>query len=265
MPPDLSRAYCRARHKELRRALNAALVLLYERTAAPVAELASIAGVTVRDVYALVRRLDCRPRRPNVGFPGRSLGPRRELEPRVPLGDAEAVQALAAFRDVVRALREHSEARRAAELQRGIDRAQRRLARAQSRIALMRVRELAAAAAELVQEAAVEARMGRALWQIRRSRLQGRQRQQARETRREIRRRLQEQGVRDTEAATHRAHQRIAAGRAAAQRIAAAPPPATATRPEFEPVIDQATVQRIREIVADYDRRDRGPRIRSWD
>ena len=228
----------------------------------PVAELALIAGVTERDIYALVRRLNCRPRRPQVRFPGRSLGPRREFKPRRPLNEVQAAQALASFRDLVRALRQHGDARRAAELQRGIDRAQRRASHVASGIALMRARELRAAVAELEHQTAVEARVARALWQARRMARFPDMRRRARlpeprvNKREELparQRRLAEQCQWDMD----RAHERAAAERAAA----------AARREELAPVIDEATAKRINEIAAEYDRRaqGRGPRIRSWD
>ena len=44
------------------RARNDSIRVLYEDTPVPVREIARLVGVTERDIYALVRRLDCRPR-----------------------------------------------------------------------------------------------------------------------------------------------------------------------------------------------------------
>ena len=49
-------------HALARRAQNDAIRTLYEETLVPVREIARLAGVTERNIYALVRRLGCRPR-----------------------------------------------------------------------------------------------------------------------------------------------------------------------------------------------------------
>jgi len=77
-------------HALARRAQNDAIRTLYEETLVPVREIARLAGVTERNIYALVRRLGCRPRLRLASGGGRRI---------VPLGaatddslDAESVQ-----------------------------------------------------------------------------------------------------------------------------------------------------------------------------
>jgi hypothetical protein len=66
-------------HRELiprvdaRATLNAAIRTLYEDTRVPVREIARLAGVSARNIYALVRRHDCRPRGRNTARAGQRL------------------------------------------------------------------------------------------------------------------------------------------------------------------------------------------------
>ncbi len=64
-----------APHAEARRAQNDAIRTLYEDTLVPVREIARIAGVTERNIYALVRRLGCRPRVRLASGGGRRIVP----------------------------------------------------------------------------------------------------------------------------------------------------------------------------------------------
>jgi len=62
-------------HANARRAQNDAIRTLYEDTLVPVREIARIAGVTERNIYALVRRLGCRPRLRLASGGGRRIVP----------------------------------------------------------------------------------------------------------------------------------------------------------------------------------------------
>ena len=102
-------------HALARRAQNEAIRTLYEDTLVPVREIARLAGVTERNVYALVRRLGCRPRVRLASGGGRRI---------VPLGatrgaelDAGGVQRamLACTKAVAQAERVAADARAARE------------------------------------------------------------------------------------------------------------------------------------------------------
>lgn len=62
-------------HAEARRAQNDAIRTLYENTLVPVREIARVSGVTERNIYALVRRLGCRPRVRLASGGGRRIVP----------------------------------------------------------------------------------------------------------------------------------------------------------------------------------------------
>src|SRR5688572_10644143 len=62
-------------HADARRAQNDAIRTLYEDTLVPVREIARVAGVTERNIYALVRRLGCRPRVRLASGGGRRIVP----------------------------------------------------------------------------------------------------------------------------------------------------------------------------------------------
>ena len=77
-------------HALARRAQNDSIRTLYEDTLVPVREIARLAGVTERNIYALVRRLGCRPRVRLATGGGRRIMP-FENATDAPL-DAESVQ-----------------------------------------------------------------------------------------------------------------------------------------------------------------------------
>jgi hypothetical protein len=62
-------------HALARRAQNDAIRILYEDTLVPGREIARLAGVTERNIYALVRRLGCRPRVRLASGGGRRIVP----------------------------------------------------------------------------------------------------------------------------------------------------------------------------------------------
>jgi hypothetical protein len=129
--------------------LQDCICLLYEHSLVPVREIARLAGLTERSVYATVRRRGCRPR-VHVGEGGgrRLTAPARD-EPRGVLDLAlvqQAIAACAAARQralddaAARAAASQARARRAAEREAERERS------AESRARLQRVRALLATA-----------------------------------------------------------------------------------------------------------------------
>jgi hypothetical protein len=104
--------------------LNACIRALYEDTLVPVREIARLAGITERNVYATVRRLGCRPRMRLAPGGGRRL---------VPLSDAPPAMRGDAGLDAALVRRAANACRRAVERQRKL--AAVALARRQSRAA----------------------------------------------------------------------------------------------------------------------------------
>ena len=105
MPREKPSPYLRAREK-----FNACIRTLYEDTLVPVREIARLAGITERNVYATVRRLGCRPRMRLAPGGGRRLVPLADTRPAKRGGaglDAAGVRRAArAFRRAVEHQRE---------------------------------------------------------------------------------------------------------------------------------------------------------------
>jgi len=76
MPLEKPSPYLRAREK-----FNACIRTRYEDTLVPVREIARLAGITERNVYATVRRLGCRPRMRLAPGGGRRLVPLADTRP----------------------------------------------------------------------------------------------------------------------------------------------------------------------------------------
>lgn len=107
-------------HALARRAHNDAIRKLYEDTLVPVREIARVAGVTERNVYALVRRLGCRPRVRLASGGGRRVVPFAVSPAALDADSAaalrqsckEAAAALERLADEARAVREKRSASR---------------------------------------------------------------------------------------------------------------------------------------------------------
>lgn len=233
-----------SRYRHLRARYNAALVLVYERTALPVTEIARIAGVSLRATYCLLRKLGARARQPHMCRPGVSVGPRRSGPAPKPLGSAEARRAISAFREAVRRMRADRHARAGEELRRATEWAQHRVARAAQRVRLAEMRRVALLGGTFGELALLRARMA----------------PQPRETpeeeeamRAELARRIEAMVASDAEAKARKDAE--AAERAAKQAEFA----------RFAPQVDEATAQRVNKIAEEYYARKphRGPRIRA--
>ena len=119
-------------HALARRAHNDAIRVLYEDTLVPVREIARLAGVTERNIYALVRRLGCRPRIRLASGGGRRIVPLASPTdaPLDAAGVDDAIQRCAAA--VAEANRISAESREARE-RTAVGRRARRAAKAQAR------------------------------------------------------------------------------------------------------------------------------------
>jgi predicted DNA-binding transcriptional regulator YafY len=112
----------RAAHNEL-------VTMLYERSGMPVREIATLCGISERNIYARVRRLGCTPRIRLAPGGGRRIVPFGEAPPQPP--DAAAVErALAACRQAVADVQAATAARLRERAQRDAERQARRAAAA---------------------------------------------------------------------------------------------------------------------------------------
>ena len=128
-------------HALARRVLNDSIRTLYEDTLVPVREIARIAGVTERNVYALVRRLGCRPRVRLAPGGGRRIVPFTAATDG-PL-DAKSVQrALTRCNRAVRKANRLAAAARAARDERAAMRQARRAAGTKARTLVLLARTL---------------------------------------------------------------------------------------------------------------------------
>jgi hypothetical protein len=130
-------------HADARRAQNDAIRTLYEDTLVPVREIARIAGVTERNIYALVRRLGCRPRVRLASGGGRRIVPLASSG-KVPSGlDAESVnRALQRCMEAVSRAERLTDAARAAKEERAATGRALRSSETQARMLLLIVQAM---------------------------------------------------------------------------------------------------------------------------
>ena len=130
-------------HAHARRAHNDAIRTLYEDTLVPVCEIARIAGVTERNIYALVRRLGCRPRVRLASGGGRRIVPLGASGEASPALDAERVKrALRCCRAAIARATRQGAATRAARHARSAAGNNHRAAMKQARVHLLLARTL---------------------------------------------------------------------------------------------------------------------------
>jgi hypothetical protein len=148
-------------HRELiprvdaRATLNACIRTLYEDTLVPVREIARLAGVSARNIYALVRRLGCRPRGRNTVRAGKRLA--AATTRRAAAACRRAAERQRKLAAVARAeLKRHATQRRAQRQREADARALSLLAQALRELARLDARNLARADAH-AQAEAVEA------------------------------------------------------------------------------------------------------------
>jgi hypothetical protein len=149
-------------HALARRAQNDAIRTLYEETLVPVREIARLAGVTERNIYALVRRLGCRPRVRLASGGGRRIVPSGTAGTADSLDAAVVRDAIARCADAVDQARRLADASRAARTRSAALRQDRKAASRQARVLALLARTMRDLAAVKTGEARRTARLKRA-------------------------------------------------------------------------------------------------------
>lgn len=145
---------------------------LYEHSLVPVREIARLAGITERNVYATVRRLGCRPRMRTAPGGGRRVALDYEGTPPAMLDEAAVAQAVAAW--TAAAERQRADAHARVEIRKGKAAAWRRVRAREAEARVLTtvaraVRDLAAAGEAKKRKKAAAAQRGRTLDEKRRA------------------------------------------------------------------------------------------------